>query len=303
MGRPPIAQFRVTAWPGYPVAPPAVPVQDVEVAGEWIRFVKGGPHADPMYVEVPDEIRLRELADVDTADIEALAEFTRTFGRLTPQVNLLADMGDMPAMQYEQLVLDTAHKNGRRGPERRLEQRPSPMPEYMAAAGIDPWPHDRSCRPGLMVHADDLAVRIRILRQLTAHAIAYARGEYEHKVWPNAKDDHDAWSHFTELANGALQPFHVRVYIDTGTADFDIGSPRPSLFSVAVLQLINDLSDEAEYHVCPAETCGRIFIRSRGATVKAFNRTKGVTYCTPGCANAQRQREFRRKKRNEGGGS
>ncbi len=273
-------RFRVTAWPGWPVTPPEVPVQVAKADGELVRFQYGWSD-EYRYQEVPDEIRLRELADLDVTDVEAIANFTSMYGRLTPVGNLLDDVA-MTRGEYARFFAETAARNGR-------TPQPSFMRDWDAAA--------QNGRSFLWVHADDIALRVRILRQLTAHAIAYATGEYEHKVWPECQDEAEAWRRFTHYANAALREFHVRVYVDLGDPDYNIGASHPSVYQVAVLQLLNDLTDEVDYHTCLNETCGRTFVRQRGVEDGSFKRTKGVAFCTPACANSQRQRDFRRRKR------
>jgi hypothetical protein len=275
-------RFRVTAWPGWPVTPPAVPVQVAEADGDLVRF-RYGRDDEYRYEQVPDEIRLRELADLDVTDVEAIADFTSTYGRLTPFGDLLDDVG-MTRGDYQRFFAETAARNGRN-------------PAHSAS-----WDWDASTdsgRPVLWVHADDIALRLRILKQLTAHAVAHVAGEYEHKVWPECRDEGEAWRRFTLFTNAALREFHVRVYVNLGDPEFDIGASRPSVYQVAILQLLNDLTDGVDYHTCMNETCGRIFVRQRGLEEGAFKRTKGVSFCTRSCANSQRQRDFRRRKRGQ----
>ena len=70
----------------------------------------------------------------------------------------------------------------------------------------------------------------------------------------------------------------------------------PGLYSIAVLQLVNDMAQQLDYHVCTAERCGRLFVRQRGRSVH-YSRTKGSIYCSKSCMNTQTQRAYRRRQR------
>jgi hypothetical protein len=154
------------------------------------------------------------------------------------------------------------------------------------------------------IHVDEVGWRLRVLRGLRRHVIAHATGEPVAQLWPTARSDVDAWEHFAWHANAALQPFHVRVCaVDHKGQPVGIsGLPLPTAYEAAVLQLVNDLMTHADYKVCAAEGCGRVFARQRDRSVH-YSRTSGVVYCSRTCANTQTQREYRRRKRVERGQS
>lgn len=78
---------------------------------------------------------------------------------------------------------------------------------------------------------------------------------------------------------------------------YDIGGLDTTLYSVAMLQIVNHLAEDAQFLTCANETCRRIFIRQRGRTTYGGNRMRGVMYCTSNCARAAYQREKRRRDR------
>jgi hypothetical protein len=106
-----------------------------------------------------------------------------------------------------------------------------------------------------------------------------------------------AWKDFVGFTELALQPFHVRVWVDVGHPDYDIGVPRPTLYQAAVLQIVNDLAEHVDYKDCPH--CGRTFGRQVGRAQHGQNRRTGVTYCSPSCASGARVRAYRARKRAE----
>ena len=47
------------------------------------------------------------------------------------------------------------------------------------------------------------------------------------------------------MSNLALRDFHVRVYVDRATPNSTIGDAYPTVYSLAWLQLVNDLINDA----------------------------------------------------------
>jgi hypothetical protein len=105
---------------------------------------------------------------------------------------------------------------------------------------------------------------------------------------------------FTDVTGAALRNFHVRVSVDTRhepAEDWNIGDVFTTLYSVAMLQLVNDLAENLIYRKCANEVCRRPFVRQRGRAKYGGNRMRGVMYCSNTCARAQYQREKRRRDR------
>lgn len=159
---------------------------------------------------------------------------------------------------------------------------------------------------GWGVHVDEVAYRLRILDILGRHAVAYRGGNYLAPVWNEAyvksrrgsssvRTEEDAWREFSYHANRALQVFHVRVRV-LGERGDEIGGHRATFLEAGVLQIVNDLSDEVDYHNCP--NCDLIFARQVGGSVHRSRRT-GVTYCSPSCATSVRVKAYRARKRAE----
>lgn len=266
------SQLRITTWPSTPVPIPDIEVNpDVRVRGERLYFGGDVNLPRPERRQPPDQLYLFELADVDLADIEAIANLCRTYGPIAPLRRT-----DLPmSYSWERELVVHSMRYGRS-----YSQPDNAGPDFI---GIEP-------------HIDELTYRIRVLRQLARHLQVHAAGESVSAAWPECDNDFEAWRHFSHFTDAALSPFRVRVMVDVGSTDYDIGIPRPGLYSVAVLQMFNDLVEHVDYRTCAAEKCGRVFIRQRGRS-NSYSRTDGVLYCSSTCANSQAQREWRRRQR------
>ncbi|MDQ6849555.1 MAG: hypothetical protein M3070_06185 [Actinomycetota bacterium] len=272
------ARLRITAWPGGVVPVPPVLVEPYVLDGEWLLLRAACELEEPVtyrYDDLGPELYLRDAADVDLADATALLNFTNEHGRFAPRHDLDSDL---PANSRHPMSRHSAQHG-------RSHQRPD------------------SADSGVRLHVDEVGWRLRVLRQLTAHAVAYRHGDYVHDVWPDHQSwpagwDKEAlaWQAFTRFTNAALRPFHARVWVAAGDPDFDIGAADPSSYEAAVLQLVNDLVDDVEYRVCPH--CGRLFGRQVGGS-QHYSRRSGVTFCTPACARAAGVRSYRARKRAE----
>jgi hypothetical protein len=64
---------------------------------------------------------------------------------------------------------------------------------------------------------------------------------------------------------------------------------------VRCLELFNHIVEAAPYKTCANESCERLFVRHEGRARHSQHRTRGVKYCSAGCARAQAQREYRRR--------
>ena len=109
------------------------------------------------------------------------------------------------------------------------------------------------------------------------------------------------------LFDAALKPFHPGISIDhttfgtRGEAEITLVPSHErqglDLYSICALELYRHVAENADYSVCHNETCERLFVRQVGRAKFGQHRTRGVLYCTPSCARAQAQREYRRRAR------
>ncbi len=109
----------------------------------------------------------------------------------------------------------------------------------------------------------------------------------------------DLYMFLHEFLAAGLSDFHARPIIykvqDDGTSvEFLEERPQVSLYGALCLQLANHIVEEAVYHKC--EKCGRLFVRQRGGAKFGQHRMKSVLYCSPECARAKAQQEYRKNK-------
>lgn len=181
-----------------------------------------------------------------------------------------------------------------------------PAPADVKAAGTKLLSEGGTASFDYPVHLGEIALRVRVVKRLAHHAMAYVSGGDVREAWSGEKvpgafgrvhSEHDAWRQFTNYMNAALRPFSARVYLPDGGMNFTDDGLEPTVYQVAVLQLFNDLADQATYRRCANATCGRLFIRQRDGRAQHYDRTQGVRYCSRSCANQQTQRDYRRRQR------
>lgn len=272
---PEAGRFRMTVWPGAPVTVPTVALGfNVEpIAGDFLHYERRTPRRT---IELPDEFVLRELFEVDASDATALAQFTETWGPL-------AALGDNPFQWLPPLG----------PPDDQLYAELTLMGQAVAER--------EQLRPGTVVHVSAVSIHARMMRALARQATAWLNGE-EHDAALRAAwtaegftdPDGQEWIRWTEALNGALRPFAVHVSTSAWSGDW-----TPNAYTGAALQLANLLAEGTPVQRCASETCGRLFVRQRGRAQFAQHRTRGVLYCSAGCAQAQKSREYRRRKQQE----
>ena len=261
---------------------PRILTSKVHRLGHWLFYA-----GDLDVADVPPELHLREFRDTPAGDLDALAELCslgliRTFDTTEPYRDLpLSTSG-----QWTRMLTDI--------------WRLLPTDAYW---GGDETERNKVSAPGLSgfpVHAAEVAIRVRHVQRATDHLIAYRNGDPVQRAWRDCENEYEAWRRFRDCIGAALRDFHVRVEIPAmqePQEEFTIGGVYTTLYSIAMLQLVNDLAEEIPYLRCANETCRRLFVRQRGRTKYGGNRMRGVMYCSSTCARAQYQREKRRRDR------
>ncbi|MHB8329140.1 MAG: hypothetical protein ACYDD6_05900, partial [Acidimicrobiales bacterium] len=108
------------------------------------------------------------------------------------------------------------------------------------------------------------------------------------------------WAQFALSLDVGLRPFRARVEYARelpGGAEHIYGAPAAGLYSAACGQIFNLLVSEETARRCENATCGRVFVHQLGGAVYGQYRSKGVRFCTPSCAKAETQRQYRRRKK------
>ncbi len=73
-------------------------------------------------------------------------------------------------------------------------------------------------------------------------------------------------------------------------------SDHRSLWRRVRQQVFNLLVTQAVASRCESETCGRFFVHQLGGAKYGQHRSIGLRFCTPECARAETQRQYRRRK-------
>lgn len=153
-------------------------------------------------------------------------------------------------------------------------------------------------------HLLDIRYHLKLVRALTRHLLNSQEGQPVEDAWAaefGIAPEHP-WAAFSEAITRGLFPFRVRVeyLFDVGGEERSGTAPEADLYSVMCLQVFNLMIEGLPVRHCASETCGRAFFRQIGRAEYGQYRTEGVVrYCSPGCANAQTQRDYRRRKRAE----
>ncbi|MHB8858953.1 MAG: hypothetical protein ACYC6Z_05660 [Thermoleophilia bacterium] len=283
--------LRTTVWPGVTVPVPRVSVREsVDLEEEEFLLFNG----DSKFIEIPDELYLRELRVMDLADVEQIVDFSKKYGKLGSE-NWYDLTNGHELSPYLKKIDQRVKRN---------KKLLKPLD------GQD------------LFHIDEFRVHAALLRDMS-RAWEMHRGQISYSEFkegiesgslrqivlegiPDVANPPDKYQAFIIIFYGlnmGLHPFRVRVenpIPPNGVHPPEIlnfGGPLPSLYSVLCLQLSNHVNEYAEYKHCQNETCNELFVRQRGRAKYGYYKTKGdIYYCSSQCAKAQVQRELRRRK-------
>jgi hypothetical protein len=286
----------ITGWPNGP----AVQVPDVQsfevlaLGADWNVLVYGTQLAD---VPVPDELLFGPLLDVDCDDVDAIAAFEQEHGRLGTWPDA---SWDHHGEHYPPFVADTprAWKSATRvGNERwRRERRAalhSAFPDRVSAnevMGQMEWNRD--------TEVSDWSMTARALRACALHLEASTLPDSNRilpRVWReqgfDVKDDDGAMRWFGIIVNERLRPFHMCVLVPRFMEE-RLWWEAVELQNALALQIWNYVAENASFHRCENELCGKIFPID-------FGGRKRRKYHSDACGRRQSVRNKRRRDRGQ----
>ncbi|WP_436987720.1 hypothetical protein [Streptomyces sp. enrichment culture] len=237
-------------------------------------------------MQLPEDFYLRELSEVPADDLPAVAQLFRSFGLLFDLEHAELDLRDHDPeerKELEALALLTPPRRGCGGVHRDQVR----LHLEIAQDAITTWVACQS--PGGLEELVEPEITDKVLEEWRA------RNTHAEPPWPHSLDHLREMliqfriERLSDAVNGALSKFSIGVG--------DLAARRPTVYSVAFLQLYNHLSEDATIRECANETCRRTFVRQRGRAAYGQNRTSGIKYCTRECARAQAQREHRRRRK------
>lgn len=158
------------------------------------------------------------------------------------------------------------------------------------------------------LHRTEVEAIVICLQVMVRHWIAHVEGSSVGRPWIDARllsganVDDTAWRWWHSIINNGLKthPPHVRLnwtLTDPGASTVEVGYTEHGIYSAVCIQLFNEVASGVIGQRCANEPCGRYFTRQRGRAQAGQNRMTGVLYCSANCAQAQYQRELRRRRR------
>jgi len=271
-------RFRITGWPPSPIPVPPVVRVEAKLVGRLLDY------GDVIRAKqtLPPEVALRVIPRIDTDDPDALVELINSYGPLTSPISD-SDLELLPYFAQQQII---------------LRAREDPDFDSITTFGA--------------IRIQVASYYIRIIQSLVAHWDAHQRGEDSGVVqaWEwlingllISMENLDlsltsAWDLWTTHLNAALAPATAYVSVQSPNGDGrgwnkDLGA---TAYSAMAIEIFNDVVTGTPWRRCANEPCRLLFARQVGRAKAGQHRSTGVLYCSSSCANAQGQRNLRRRR-------
>jgi hypothetical protein len=263
------SRFPITLWPATPLTPVLVERWSVSIDQGTLLW---GGQEDPG--ELPPEWVLRQLADADLDDDAAIPG--------------LLEFGVISWPYFEPAHVPADRRS-------LLGHLPSPDEQ---AGGSDWWenyPNDTTL--------EDVRWWLKTARALSGVWAEASAGRDPASAWtaegfPALADHRACWAQFAFALNVGLARFRARIehrYEYSG-GEITYGLPRAGLYSAACHQIFNFIVGGETARQCENQTCGRTFVHQLGGAQHGQYRSKGLLrFCSPECARAETQRQYRRR--------
>lgn len=263
--RPKQPRFRPTFQPTFSVPVPLVRRRDLVDYGDGLFLWRGAVTLS----ELPPELYLRGLRDLDASDDGAVVDFVRTHGVIDSPWDAPTEFYDK-AFASQQVV------------DRRSRDITDLKESGERVAGTTTY---------------DLSNTLRLMQVLVDHWLLYEDADDPGAAWTEItpyrrKEDrlHSAWQQWTRLMNGMVNQGAMTINVDYPGGSF--GPTGVELQHALAVQLFNHCTEGIPARVCAK--CGKRFVRQQGRGEGEKNwTTVSVKYCTSKCKNADWQRKYR----------
>lgn len=277
-----VSPYLMTVWPGMVDPLPQAWAPGADLQGEWLMS-SGWDRID-----VPPELYLGVLGELDLADPQAILEFVRSYG--LPATREWRSLGDEAS---ELLASPAPPRFGLEEVQELAGKVRSRLAQGTRDIGF-------LLQSRAFIHLDELRLHIATLRDMVKLRRIFEGEELGQPTFESplvrrhdVTTREDAAFVLGTYLTAGLSEFSM--WVELRPAEKPIVMPEASTYGVMCLQLANHIAERAPYRRCPA--CGRLFVRKVDARYqKGQNRVRGgVTYCSSACTNRAARQAHRRR--------
>jgi len=281
-------RFRMTEWPG--VLPN---VRELEGFGPYHidgDLLKLDFDAQMFTHQIPDELYLRGLYELDLDSNEEILGFINTYGRLG-HPSQRANRKD--EQNQKRLDRELIRLLGVVVPK----DSDLPWSTWFSEIDADGTPLELPAFERVIFESEGL----QHIETFKGWVLAFKRLTRLHQKYQTG--DATSWE-MTKLSNvltDLLRPIHPAMWVhypgDTSPYPSLTEEQYPPLETALAIQIFNHVASGSVYHTCANETHGGLFVHQQGRAEAGQYRSVGVKYCSRACAAAQASRASRRRKR------